>query len=95
MMGQNAMRAVAERLLDAVKCRVRLDNVTIVETGEPVLKTKLRAAETAAAALAAQAALIGEIWRVDMLTPANEVIRTLRICAAPNTSGRQKAKLAC
>jgi crotonobetainyl-CoA:carnitine CoA-transferase CaiB-like acyl-CoA transferase len=37
--------------------------VTIVETGEPVLKTKLRAAETTAAALAAQAALICEIWR--------------------------------
>jgi hypothetical protein len=57
------MRALAERLLDAVKCPISLDNVTIVETGEPVLKTKLRAAETAAAALAAQAALICEIWR--------------------------------
>jgi hypothetical protein len=37
----------------------------------------------------------GAASEVDMLTPANEVIRTLRIYAAPNTSGRQKAKLAC
>ncbi len=55
------MQTLARDFLNYVGCPAALDAVKI-ESAAPVLHTKLRAAETAAEVLAAQAALISDIW---------------------------------
>ena len=56
------IRELIKQLIDRTGLQVSGDTIQVTET-PPLLPTRLRAAETSAAALGAQAALICEIWR--------------------------------
>ncbi|MBV8591823.1 MAG: CoA transferase, partial [Acetobacteraceae bacterium] len=60
--GLTMIRDLIQKLIDSTGLQVRSDVIQVSET-PPLLPTRLRAAETSAAALCAQAALICEIWR--------------------------------
>jgi hypothetical protein len=56
------IRELIRSLVDETKLDVSTDTV-VIRDGAPLLRTRLRAAETAAAALGAEAAMVCEIWR--------------------------------